>query len=332
MSAPTILDVAARAGVSKSSVSRVLLDSPSVSDATRQAVHQAIADLDFRPNLAARTLVSRRSGAIGVLVTDFHNPFFQDVLDGIDEITGLGKYTPIVVSGKRMQKSEEGALHRLLELQVDGIICVTATPQQHALQAAARITPMVILTRTPELPYVDSVVNDDFYGARLVVQHLLELGHQHIAMIADDQELAGTDRIKGYQQTMKENGFEQNIQITPGGFTETGGYTGVKRLLQTNANLTAIFAANDLSALGVLNAAVELGLDVPNDLSVVGYDNIFASTLKHINLTTIDQRAKIIGETATKVLLERIENPRRAAQRIVTTPVLITRSTTRRPR
>jgi DNA-binding LacI/PurR family transcriptional regulator len=332
MSAPTILDVAARAGVSKSSVSRVLLDSPFVSDSTRTAVQRAIKDLGFRPNHAARTLVSRRSGAIGVLVTDFHNPFFQDVLDGIDAVAAPGKYTPIVVSGKRMEKAEEGALHRLLELQVDGIVCVTATPMRHVLQEAARVTPLVILTRTPELPRVDSVVNDNFHGATLVVRHLVEFGHQKIAMVADEQELAGTDRILGYREAMGQAGLSEEVRVAPGGFTEAGGYAGARALLESDPDVTAIFAANDLSALGVLNAAVELGLDVPGDLSVVGYDNIFAASLRHINLTTIDQRAKTIGEAATKALLERIEDPSRAARRIVTSPVLVPRSTSGPPR
>lgn len=332
MSAPTILDVAARAGVSKSSVSRVLLNSPLVSDKTRDAVLRAIEELGFRPNSAARTLVRRRSSAIGVLVTDFHNPFFQDVLDGIDAVAGPSNYTPIVVSGKRMEKAEEGALNRLIELQVDGIVCVTAALQQRVLQEAARMTPLVTLTRTPELPRVDSVVNDNHRGAALVVQHLVGLGHRKIAMVADEQELAGADRIRGYREAMGQAGLSGQVRVAPGGFTEAGGYAGAKQLLESYPEVTAIFAANDLSALGVLNAAVELGLEVPGDLSVVGYDNTSMAALRRIDLTTIDQSAKTIGERATRALVERIENPGRPARRIVIPPVLVPRSTTGQPR
>lgn len=331
-SAPTILDVAARAGVSKSSVSRVLVDSPFVSERTRDAVLRAIDDLGFRPNRAARTLVRRRSGAIGVLVTDFHNPFFQDVLDGIDEVAGAGDYTPIVVNGKRMERAEESALHRLLELQVDGIVCVATKLRRRALQEAARATPLVILTRTPELPRVDSVVNDDRRGAALVVHHLVALGHRKIAMVGDDQELAGASRIRGYSEAMGQAGLADEVRVAPGGFTEAGGYTGAKQLLEADPEVTAIFAVNDLSALGVLDAAEELGLDVPGDLSVVGYDNIAMAALRRIDLSTIDQSARTIGRTAAKALLERIDNPSSPARRIVTPPVLVPRSTSGPPR
>ena len=140
MRPPTILDVAARAGVSKSSVSRVLRDSPLVSERSREAVLRAIDELGFQPNGAARTLVRRRSGVVGVLVTDFHNPWFQDVLDGIDAVVDTADYTPIVMSGKRKSRAEETALQRLGELRVDGIVCVSATLDRRALLGASRST------------------------------------------------------------------------------------------------------------------------------------------------------------------------------------------------
>ena len=332
MSAPTILDVAARAGVSKSSVSRVLRDSPFVSDKSRESVLGAIEELGFRPNAAARTLVRRRSSAVGVLVTDFHNPFFQDILDGIDAVAGTSDYTPIVVSGKRMSRAEETALHRLLELQVDGIVCVAATMHRRVLLEAARMTPLVILTRTPELPRVDSVVNDNREGAALAVRHLVGLGHERIAMVADEQERAGADRIRGYKEAMAQAGLAGEIHIVPGGFTEGGGYTGAKQVLETNPDATAIFAANDLSALGALGAAEEFGLDVPGDISVVGYDNTSTAALRRIDLTTIDQSASTIGAMAMKALLERIESPSRPARRFVIPPVLVARSTSGPPK
>ncbi len=147
MSSPTILDVAARAGVSKSSVSRVLQGSPLVSEEARAAVLAAIEELGYRPNAAARTLARRQSHSIGVLVSDLHNPFFPMVLDGIDEVAEEHQYTSLIVRGKRRSQTEEHALGRLLELQVDGIVAVTERLSRAAIMEAARAAPLVTLTR-----------------------------------------------------------------------------------------------------------------------------------------------------------------------------------------
>jgi DNA-binding LacI/PurR family transcriptional regulator len=327
MNSPTIRDVAAKAGVSKSSVSRVLRDSPLVSEQSRSAILQAIDELGYRPNAAARTLVRRRSNVVGVFVTDFHNPFFQDILDGIESVARESDYTPIVVSGKRLAGAEETTLHRLLELQVDGIVCDSARLDRNALLQAARSTPVVMLTRTPELPRVDCVVNDDYAGATLVVEHLASLGHRKIGLIADEKERAGAARIRGYLETMQKLGLADQVQIAPGGFTEAGGYAGAKELIEDGKGVTAIFAATDFAAFGVLDAAWEAGLDVPRDLSVVGYDNTAIAALRRIGLTSVDQSSSKIGATAMEALLARMKKPSLPASRIVLAPALVPRST-----
>jgi DNA-binding LacI/PurR family transcriptional regulator len=325
---PTIKDVAARAGVSKSLVSRVLRDSPLVSEVKRAAVQRAIAELGYRPNAAARTLVRRRSGAIAVLVTDLHNLFLPEFMNGLEPLVEGEGYTTMVLSGKRREQAEETALHRVLELRVDGIVCATARLGRAALLDAARSTPLVNLTRTPELPRVDSVVNDDRAGATLAVEHLAELGHRRIAMIGDGDERAGADRIGGYRAAMHALGLGSDIDVVPGGFSETGGYGGARQLLERVApRPTAIFVTSDLAALGVLDAAVDLDIDVPRDLSVVGYDNTPFAGLRHISLSTVDQAASDIGAMAADALLTRIEQPGRRARRIVVRPTLVARST-----
>jgi DNA-binding LacI/PurR family transcriptional regulator len=326
---PTIRDVAARAGVSKSLVSRVLHDSPLVSDARRTAVQRAIEELGYRPNAAARTLVRRRSNAIAVLVTDLHNLFLPDVISGLDATIESHGYTTMVVSGKHREQAEEEALHRLLELHVDGIVLASALLKRDALRDAARTTPIVSLTRVPELPRVDSVVGDDHAGATLVVDHLAGNGHRRIAMIADTEERAGADRIRGYRAAMTSLGLRDQIHIAPGGFSEIAGYRAARGLLDEPANRrpTAIFVASDLAALGVLDAAVDAGVEVPSRLSVVGYDNTPFSALRHIALTTVDQAAQEIGARAASALLERIDRPTRRARRIVISPTLVPRRT-----
>lgn len=304
MSAPTIRDVAARAGVSKSSVSRVLSGSPLVSETSREAVQQAIDDLGYRPNAAARTLVRRRSNVVGVLVPDLRNPFLPEILDGLQAVAEDNGYACVVMSAKGLVRAEEAALQTLVEMQVDAIVCLTAPLMADALLEAATTVPIVSLTRMPELPAIDSVVGHDSLGAAVVVNHLVELGHRKIAMIANEEGRAGSDRVRGYLDAMRDAGLADEAQVRPGGFTELGGYTSAKLLLESEAGVTAIFAANDLGALGVLEAALEVGLDVPRDLSVVGYDNTATAALRRIGLTTVDQSATTIGGRAMEAALE----------------------------
>jgi DNA-binding LacI/PurR family transcriptional regulator len=332
MNKPTINDVAARAGVSKSLVSRVLRDSPLVSETRRAAVLRAIDELGYRPNAAARTLVGRRSMTVAVLVTDLHNLFLPEVVSGFDEIVEERRYTTIIVSGKRREQTEEAALHRLLELRVDGIVCASARLGRAALAEAARSAAVVSLTRTPEVPRVDSVVDDDRAGAALVVEHLVRLGHRRIAMIGDEDERAGADRIRGYRESMIACELGDEIRVVPGGFTERGGFRAARRLLSdTTQGVTAIFVASDLAAFGVLDAAADAGVDVPSTLSVVGYDNTPLARLRRIDLSSVDQSAREIGVAAAGALLGRIEQPDQRARRVVVAPTFVARRTSGPP-
>jgi DNA-binding LacI/PurR family transcriptional regulator len=326
---PTILDVAAVAGVSKSVVSRVLSDSPSVSDRSRAAVLSAIEKIGYRPNAAARTLVRRRSQAVGVLVTDVLNPFLVELVDGMGPVAEARGYSLLLLNAKAGENSEEAALNKLLEFQVDGIVCDPVELKRSALLAASQTTALMLLTRTPSLPRVDSIVVNDHAGAALVVDHLAALGHRRIAMVGDTSQRAGTDRMRGYHEAMSARGLSAEVQIVAGGFTEAGGYRAAEQLLnmRPKARPTAIFAANDYSALGVLDAAAAAGLLVPRDLSVVGYDDISVARMHLISLTTVRQAAAEIGAAALDSVLRRMEEPDRPARKVVLTPELIERRT-----
>jgi DNA-binding LacI/PurR family transcriptional regulator len=331
MSAPTILDVAARAGVSKSSVSRVLQGSPLVSDEARAAVLSAIEDLGYRPNAAARTLARRQSHSIGVLVSELHNPFFPMVLDGIDAVAEEHGYTSLVVSGKRRSQTEEHALGRLLELQVDGIVAVTERLSRAVIVEAARSVPLVTLTQTPRIPRVDTVVSDNREGAKLVIDHLVALGHTSIAVIADPREHAGAERIEGYQAAMNGHRLARQIRITNAPPTERGGYDATRELLSAASPVTAIFAGNDLCAFGVLDALAEHGIRVPTDVSVAGYDNTPVAALRTVSLTTVEQFAAEIGAEAMRSVLARVKRRDRPARHVLVPPRLIERATTGAP-
>jgi DNA-binding LacI/PurR family transcriptional regulator len=331
MPQPTILDVAARAGVSKSLVSLVMHDSPSVSEAKRRAVLAAAADLDYRPNAVARSLVQRRTHVLGVMLSDLHNTFFADVLDGVAGRAGERGYKAMLNTGNRAASGEAAAIETLLELRSDGLILAAPRLDAARITEAARSVPVVLIARTITGNKVDCVTNDDPVGASLAVDHLVALGHTRIAHI-DGGEGAGAEaRKRGFVRTMRRHGLASYARTARGDYTEEGGAKGVAALLARGPRPTAIFAANDLSAIGALDALTRSGLRVPEDISLVGYDNTALAAIRHIDLTTIDQPREAMGRTAVDLLLERLERRRTAPRRVVMAPALVVRGTTGRP-
>jgi DNA-binding LacI/PurR family transcriptional regulator len=331
MTQPTILDVAARAGVSKSLVSLVMRDSPSVSEAKRRAVLAAAAELDYRPNAVARSLVQRRTRVLGVLLSDLHNTFFADVLDGIAGRAAEREYKAMLNTGNRAPSGEADAIEMLLELRADGLILTGPRLEAARIVEAARSVPVVLVARTIEGSAVDCVSNDDVMGASLAVEHLVNLGHRRIAHIDGGTGAGAGPRKQGYTRTMRRHGLASHARTARGDYTEEGGARGVAALLARGPTPSAIFAANDLSALGALDALTRRGLRVPEDISLVGYDNTSVAGLRHIDLTTIDQPREAMGRTAVDLLLERLERRRRAARRVVMAPTLVVRGTTASP-
>ena len=253
------------------------------------------------------------------------------VLDGIDAVAEEHGYTSLIVRGKRRSQTEEHALGRLLELQVDGIVAVTERLSRAALVEAARSAPLVTLTQTPRIPRVDTVVSDNREGARLVVDHLVALGHTGIAMIADAREHAGAERIEGYQAAMSAHRLGRQVRVVNAPPTERGGYAAARELLPHVGSVTAIFAGNDLSAFGALDALAEHGIHVPRDMSVASYDNTPVAALRTVSLTTVDQFAAEIGAEAMRSVLARVKRRDRPARHVLMPPRLIQRATTALP-
>jgi DNA-binding LacI/PurR family transcriptional regulator len=324
----TIIDVASRAGVSKSVVSRVIRGEASVSPASRTAVLAAAEELGYRTNAAARSLVQRRSYNVGVMVSDLHNIFFAEVLDGIYAAAADRGYRTLITTGNRDPVAEQRALEQLLELRADGIVLAGARLAANVVGAAARSVPIALVGSDLRLRGVDVVVDDDFRGAELAVEHLAGLGHRDIALIDGGAGAGAAERRSGYRAAMGEAGLSRHIRIEPGDFTEGGGYEGARRLMAGPRRPTAVFASNDQSAVGALDAINESGLAVPEDVSLIGYDNTALAALRHISLTTIHQPRHQIGQMAMKAVLRRIEDPGAPARRHVLAPKLIVRDTT----
>jgi DNA-binding LacI/PurR family transcriptional regulator len=328
----TILDVAERAKVSKSLVSLVMRDAPNVSEKRRAAVLRAAAELGYTPNELARSLVQGRTHTIGVLLSDLHNPFFAETVDGVEEESGSFRYRTLLSTGHRDPEREIRAIRHLLERQVDGIVLLSPRISNSDIRDAATNVSTVMVGRRTREAHVDSIVSDDFAGAVLVVEHLYELGHRRIAHISGGNGAGAGSRRRGYERAMRRLGLEHHVFTAPGEYTDEGGYRGARRLLNEKETPTAIFAANDLAAMGALAAIRDAGLSVPGDVSVVGYDNTNLAQLSSISLSSVDQPRREMGMLAVRLLLERIELKRTDPRHEVLKPTLIPRSTSSPPR
>ncbi|MFJ6569041.1 LacI family DNA-binding transcriptional regulator [Streptomyces sp. NPDC091292] len=328
---PTIRTVAERAGVSKSLVSLVLRGSDQVRPEKREAVLRAMDELGYRPNAAARSLSEQRTRTVGVILHDLRNPWFVDLLDGLNSLLHDNGLHMLLADARLNRRIGQDLTRPFLDLQVDGLIAVGTLPDPAALgTAAARIPVVVAGTREPALHGVDIVAGDDEHGARLATEHLIGLGHRTIAHIAGHGAV-GALRRASFEATMRAHGLSDGALVEPSDMTEEDGYRATVRLLSGARRPTAVFAVNDMASVGVLSAADELGLRVPRDLSVIGYDNTSISRLRHLWLTTVDNTGHEVGRRAARCLLDRFTDPDRPAEVRLTTPTLEVRRTTAPP-
>jgi DNA-binding LacI/PurR family transcriptional regulator len=309
-------------------VSLVMRGSPQVSDEKRAAVLRAADELRYRPNAVARSLVSKQSLLIGVMLSDLHNPFFVEIVDGIEQEALAADYRALFNTGGRTAPGESVAIETLLQLRTDGLILVSSILPPREILAAAATAPLVLVARPSRWSSIDSVTNDDRAGAGLAVDHLVELGHRSIAHIDGGGGAGARARRAGYTAAMRRHGIEGETTIVSGEYTEEGGASGVMNLLREGGRPTAIFAANDLAAVGALHALEEQGIVVPDDVSLIGYDNTGLAALGHIDLTTIDQPRHLMGATAVSLLLDRLEGRRERARHVLVPPTLVVRRTT----
>ncbi|MFE1941224.1 LacI family DNA-binding transcriptional regulator [Streptomyces massasporeus] len=322
MRAPTIRDVAERAGVSKSLVSLVLRGSDQVRPEKRDAVLRAAQELGYRPNAAARSLSEQRTRTVGVLLNDLRNPWFVDLLDGLNSLLHANGLRMLLADARLNRRTGQDPADPLLDLRVDGLVVVGTLPDPAALgQVAERIPVVLAGSREPAPPGVDVVAGDDERGALLVAEHLIGLGHRRIAHIAG-YGAVGELRRRSFEATMRRHGLADEVLVEPSDMTEEGGYRTTVRLLSRPDRPTAVFAVNDIAAIGVLSAAEELGLRVPRDLSVVGYDNTSIARLRHVWLTSVDNSSHEVGRRAAQCLLKRFEGAGGAGRVQLATPTL----------
>ncbi|MDT9695004.1 LacI family DNA-binding transcriptional regulator [Streptomyces sp. P17] len=331
MRPPTIRDVADRAGVSKSLVSLVLRGSEQVRPEKREAVLRAVRELGYRPNTAARSLSERRTRTVGVLLNDLRNPWFVDLLDGLNPLLHDNGLHMLLADARLNRRTGQDPADPFLDLRVDGLVVVGTLPDPAALGAVAERMPVVVAGAREAVPSrVDVVAGDDEHGARLVTEHLIGLGHRRIAHIAG-YGAVGELRRRSFEATMRVHGLADHARVEPSDMTEEGGYRTMVRLLGRPDRPTAVFAVNDIACVGALSAAGELGLDVPRELSVAGYDNTSISRLRHLWLTTVDGGGHDVGRRAARCLLDRFDRPGAPGRVHLAAPALEIRGTTAPP-
>ena len=325
--APTLEDVAHVAGVSRALVSLVMRDSPRVSNESRRRVIAAASKLGYRPNLMARNLAARRTMTLGVLLNDLHNPWFAEITDGIHDVVERRGYQLILASGQRSTRLESRALDTFLASRVDGIIVAGCRLPAARLEAVGVEVAVVSVGRVLPRAPLGSVTTDDAHGAWLAVEHLVALGHARIAHIDGGRGAGATPRRAGYLRAMRSLGLGDSAHVVSGDMTEEAGAHGAERLLRGPVLPTAIFTANDLSAVGAIDVVEREGLAVPGDIAVVGFDNSSIAALNHIGLTTIDQPRREMGAAAAAMLIDAI-NDRGELDDVLMPPSLVVRRTT----
>ena len=318
----TIRDVAQRAGVSKSSVSRYLQGSEHLSSQARTAIHDAIAELGYRPSAVARSLTNRRSKAVGVLVHDLRQPWVVDFLDGLSpSLHGAGYY--MLLGDTRLDASMgESLVRTFAQKQVDGLGVAGTRPSSDALATAIRDLPTVVAgNHELDDTGLDLVVPDDEAVTLLALEHLYSLEHRRIAHVAGDGGRTFDLRRGAYERFMADKGLADSMCVAVASPSEVGGQTASQEILAAaDKQPTAIFAANDLLAMGTLSTARSLGIAVPERLSIVGIDDSFLAASGVISLTSINLDTSRQGVLAGELLVQRIADPDAERRRHVLQP------------
>jgi DNA-binding LacI/PurR family transcriptional regulator len=323
----SIKDVARRAGVSISTVSSVINKNKPVSQELKEKVEKAINDLDYRPHLIARSLKSRKTSIIGVVLNNATSPFFGAILKGIEEVAYREGFNLMLCDSNNEAEREERNIQLLEYNWVDGIILDTiANPKKNELYFDYLENRIIKQRKIPIISIVkdfsvkrneSSVIIDNAEGGYLATKHLIDLGHKKIAhIIGNEDYIVSWKRLEGYKKALNENNIQVNESyILQGDFSAISGYNETKKLLLLDRSITAIFAANDQMAIGAIKALKEEGIRIPQDVAIVGYDNIFLSSLIDPSLSTINVPKYQIGRVAMELLSSQLKSGNHTRER-----------------
>ncbi|MBP3038811.1 LacI family DNA-binding transcriptional regulator [Bacillaceae bacterium Marseille-Q3522] len=324
--AVTIKDVAKLANVAPSTVSRVIANSPRISERTKRRVREAMKELDYHPNFIARSLANQSTQAIGLVMpsfrgTVFQNPFFSVVLQGLSEGAHQKQYTLSMTTGKTDEEIYDGVVRMVQGGTVDGVILLYAKIEDKVLSYLQnQQTPFVVIGK----PYINveditHVDNNNFRAMKEATEYLIQLGHERIAFVGGNVHFTVTvERLLGYEKALREAGLPYYEEyIVHNEFLQEGGQKAIKGLLSLHHPPTALVVADDFMALGILKTLDELGIIVPEMMSIISFNNVLYTEMSRPPLTSVDINIFDLGFEAAKHLIQKLENPKEPVKRII---------------
>jgi LacI family transcriptional regulator len=329
----TIRQVADKAGVSATTVSHVINNTRFVSDVLRERVQRAMTELNYRPNTLARSLRLGQTHTLGLILPDSANPFFAEIGHAIEAAAFERGYSVILCNTENDPTKELLYTNVLENRQVDGMVFVATGRDHNALSTIVRNgLPLVVVDRDLGSLGLDAVTTNNYQGGLLATQHLIELGHTIIGCITGPSDLTpSAERVTGYSHALREaNLGGRETLLLRGDFHVPSGLEAATRLLRQDPRPTALFVCNDLMAIGALHAAAQLGLRVPDDVAIVGFDDIELASYTIPPLTTVCQPKQEIGHTAIQLILDRMASPARLPRHEILRPQLVIRASSTR--
>lgn len=309
----TIKDIARELGISPSTVSRALKDHPDISSATKKVVHELAEKLNYQPNIVALSLRQKKTHTIGVIIPELVHFFFSTVISGIEDVAYQAGYSVILTQSNESYEREKMDIKALFNSRVDGMLISLSRETKvfdHIESIISKGVPVVFYDRMYDNPSTSKVIVDDYVGAKQAVEHLIGQGYKRIAHLQGAPGLMiSTERKRGYEDALKEHNMEVSesmIQVCPSGSQDDGNRT-TKKLLSMSPPPDAIFANNDPMAIGAMLAIKEKGLNIPNEIGLVGFSNWSSGLLVEPSLTTVDQPGFEMGQEAARLLLRQIE-------------------------
>ena len=330
----TIKDVAKMAGVSTTTVSHVINNTRHVAEDTKNDVLQAIQTLNYSPSAVARSLKVNTTHSVGMILTTSEAPYFAEIIQAVEDHCYRQGYSLFLCNTQNNPEKLKNHLDMLAKKRVDGILvmCSEYTPDSLDLLKNFSELPMVVMDWGPNNPNTDLIQDNSFDGGYLATQHLIDNGHKKIGIIAGElTKTTAKTRYEGFVKALLDAGLVVNPDwIMEGSFEPEDGYECMNKILRQNELPTAVFCCNDVMALGAISAITEKGLRVPDDISIIGYDNIHSSRFYAPPLTTVHQSKSRLGERALKLLFERIHEKSAVREVIEMHPELVIRQSVKR--
>jgi LacI family transcriptional regulator len=326
----TIKDIAREAGVAPSVVSRALNNKYGVKEATKKLIQTIAREMDYYPNTAARSLVTRKTGTIGIMMADISEPYYSQIIKGMEYASSRTGYTLLFSNSYESVERNRVLQKMIFAERVDGLVIVGSNIQEKnfVLTLLEQEIPFVLIERNFSDPRVNCIWVDNTQGAYLATKYLIEKGHRKIAHIAGNLYFqVALDRIEGYKKALREAGigFSEEL-VTSGNFVSRDAYEAMKEQLRHNC--TAVFAASDTMAYGALKAIAEAGLSVPKDIAVIGFDDLEFSALTNPPLTTIRQPRYEMGKQSLEILIANLQGERNETAKVCLMPELVARRST----